>query len=130
MATYAALTNSHILTDIFEYFNSDDRRDVNDHLPAWARAARVCVAFHGPAIRLLWRKLDSVVPLLNLLRSSFTKVKDVDVGGVGIYVSNHLNSSPLREQLSVLSTLTYQAKLDVFDGYLECRSNSADDACH
>ncbi|KAM5540844.1 hypothetical protein V8D89_005488 [Ganoderma adspersum] len=43
MATYAALTNSVILTDIFEYFNSDDRRDsdVNDHLPAWARAARM-----------------------------------------------------------------------------------------
>ena len=39
MATYCTLTNSHILTGIFEYFNSDERRDVDDHLPAWARAA-------------------------------------------------------------------------------------------
>ncbi|PIL35139.1 hypothetical protein GSI_02928 [Ganoderma sinense ZZ0214-1] len=41
MASCAALTNPSILDRIFEYFDSDDRRDANDHLPAWARATRV-----------------------------------------------------------------------------------------
>ncbi len=81
MATSAALTNSDILSVIFEHFDSNDPRGVNDSIPpAWARAARVCVAFHEPAIRLLWRSLDSVVPLLNLLPSSFTRVREVATG--------------------------------------------------
>ena len=97
MATCAALTNSDILSLIFKHFDSNDPRE---DLPAWARAARVRVAFHEPAIRLLWRKLDSVIPLLSLLPTSFTRVKDVDetegrkAAYVGISISRSLDERP------------------------------------
>lgn len=41
--------------------------EVRHDRPALASSARCCRAFHEPAIDLLWRDLDSFVPLRNLL---------------------------------------------------------------
>ena len=75
MAICAALTNSDILSLIFKHFDSNDPRQDQ---PAWARAARVRVVFYEPVIRLIWRRLDSVIPLFSLLPSSFRRVKEAD----------------------------------------------------
>ncbi|KAM5540853.1 hypothetical protein V8D89_005497 [Ganoderma adspersum] len=80
MATSVALTNSDILSLVFEcitlppldflVYGAEARADL-------ARAAVVCVAFHEPATRLLWKDLTGLIPLLSLLPSSLTKVKAV-----------------------------------------------------
>ncbi|PIL35148.1 hypothetical protein GSI_02937 [Ganoderma sinense ZZ0214-1] len=78
MATSTALTNSDILSLIFECFILRPLEDVaysEETRAALARVARVCVAFHEPAVRLLWKDLTSFVALLRCLPSSLTRVK-------------------------------------------------------
>ena len=80
MATSAALTNSDILSLVSECITLPPLYSLVDSAEAradLARAALVCVAFHEPATRLLWKDLTGLVPLLNLLPSSLTKMTAV-----------------------------------------------------
>ncbi|TBU58078.1 hypothetical protein BD310DRAFT_927940, partial [Dichomitus squalens] len=72
MSPHPALEVSDVLTRIFEGVASIDALYGDHNLirkRTLASAARVCVAFHEPAMRLLWRNLDSLHPLLAPLTS-------------------------------------------------------------
>ena len=72
MSVHPALVTSDVLIHIFEGLLATDTQDENgDRIgrQTLARLARVCVAFHEPSMRLLWRHLDSLHPLLSLLTS-------------------------------------------------------------
>ena len=88
MSVHPALVTSDVLIHIFEELLATDTLDENGcriGSQTLARLARVCVAFHEPSMRLLWRHLDSLHPLLSLL-TSYVRVgwKDTEE----IYVSN------------------------------------------
>ena len=62
-----------------------------------ASLAVVCRDFHQPAVRILWRTLDTIFPLLELL-STFVKVRTMERGYGGsedLYVSNPSHSAVL-----------------------------------
>ena len=69
--TREALTNEDVLHLIFEHFDlhpgsktmAQTRKDL-------LSAAKICKAFSGPALDLLWRVLPSLLPLLLLLPSA------------------------------------------------------------
>ena len=59
--------------------------------------AVVCRDFHQPGVRFLWRTLDTIFPLLELL-STFVKVRTTERGYGGsedLYVSNPSHSEVL-----------------------------------
>ncbi|PIL23586.1 hypothetical protein GSI_14899 [Ganoderma sinense ZZ0214-1] len=63
LASVRVLTNADLLHGIFTFVpRASEKRD--SHL---ARCATVCRAFHEPTIRVLWRDLDSLLPLWHLL---------------------------------------------------------------
>ncbi len=60
------LGNDYILRRVFTTHHQDfavKRLNIDD----LARCARVCRAFSGPALRVLWRKLTSILPVWHLL---------------------------------------------------------------
>lgn len=82
--------NDDIISAIFEHFDVDETDDL--HLLVKRRAlacsARVCRLFFTPAIRVLWRRLEDLFPLLFLL-SAFIKVGESQSLG-DLYVSAYL----------------------------------------
>lgn len=97
MARLHALANIDIVDEIFQWFNYElvhgyslaattDYRTADyvwsagddvesERRRSLASAARVCKVFYEPALRVLWRQLESLVPFFSLL-SSFTKVRE------------------------------------------------------
>ncbi|KZT08376.1 uncharacterized protein LAESUDRAFT_748894 [Laetiporus sulphureus 93-53] len=78
MSPHRALHNHEIVFMIFEQFASHKghymlSQEKKPDRVALARAARVCKAFSDAALDVLWRRLDSIVPLLALF-SSFIRV--------------------------------------------------------
>ncbi|RPD56084.1 hypothetical protein L226DRAFT_571922 [Lentinus tigrinus ALCF2SS1-7] len=69
MATQAGHVQLHedILHAVFNQFDLD--LDNGEKRRTLARSARVCKAFHGPAIRVLWRRLEDIIPLFRILPS-------------------------------------------------------------
>ena len=87
MSAHPALEISDVLNYIFEKLTPADTLDEDGDRrgrQTLARLARVCVAFYEPAMRLLWRRLDSVHPLFSAL-TSYVKVDQYDTEK---YVSN------------------------------------------
>ncbi|KAH9947398.1 hypothetical protein B0H21DRAFT_891348 [Amylocystis lapponica] len=65
-----------VLREIFQWLSPGQRADADDQRPSKTssrmretlyRAALVCAAFQGPALDILWRDLDSVRPLSNIV---------------------------------------------------------------
>ena len=85
MSSHSVL-NQDVLFSICEFLDLEDlvdwEKDVKQE--TLARCARVCKAFYLPAIRVLWRRLYDLFPLLSLL-PSFKKIEPNH--GVEIYVS-------------------------------------------
>ncbi|KAI0328264.1 hypothetical protein GY45DRAFT_1015639 [Cubamyces sp. BRFM 1775] len=94
MAQQCALTNADILDEILEWFDyepthghpvvdtvsytgydtsEDDEAERRRNL---ANAARVCKAFHEPALRVLWRQLESLFPFFSLIGPSFAVAQE------------------------------------------------------
>ncbi|OBZ66647.1 hypothetical protein A0H81_13403 [Grifola frondosa] len=77
MASTAGLGNAEyhdILTEIFQYLDPclDVHSKVNgSHRQALARCARVCISLSDPALDILWKSLENLMPLLSLF-STFT----------------------------------------------------------
>ena len=81
LSTQQALSCADILDDIFEWLalpGSDTLWSTEGHTTSISSALRdirndlasaicVCRAFHEPAARILWRKLDGILPALKLL---------------------------------------------------------------
>ncbi|KAL6308271.1 hypothetical protein BKA93DRAFT_557843 [Sparassis latifolia] len=63
---HTALFNEDILREVAQHFRTSRREDVN----ALGRMALVCRAFSDPALDVLWRNLESLLPLLNILAIS------------------------------------------------------------
>ncbi|KAI0328281.1 hypothetical protein GY45DRAFT_1326547 [Cubamyces sp. BRFM 1775] len=71
------LTHGHPLVDLVSFIGYTPPPDVEAvRRRSLASAARVCKAFHDPAIRVLWRQLESLLPLFSLIGSSFAKVQE------------------------------------------------------
>ncbi|KAI0654049.1 hypothetical protein C8Q70DRAFT_543168 [Cubamyces menziesii] len=74
-STDRALTCVDILDEVFErVIRMDDAKADSDHRHhvgrrALAHCARVCKVFFKPAVRVLWARLDSVLPLFHTLPS-------------------------------------------------------------
>ncbi|TBU58073.1 hypothetical protein BD310DRAFT_927928 [Dichomitus squalens] len=85
MNMHSALTNFDIISLILRHSDVPDGYAPHVGQLSLARAARVCVAFYEPAIRLLWRCLSNIVPLLSLLPSSLMKVREDEEDKEGKY---------------------------------------------
>ena len=77
------MLNQDVLFPICEFLDLEDPVDLEKDVKreTLARCARVCKAFYLPAIRVLWRRLYDLFPLLFLL-PSFKKIEpnhDVEV---------------------------------------------------
>lgn len=94
MATHSALMNYDIISLILECFNDETREFDTVNQASLAAAARVCVAFHQPAMHQLWRELTSLAPLLNLLPSSLVKVGEGEEKFEGKYETYVSMSTP------------------------------------
>lgn len=55
---------SHILREVY---NDDEGLDLRRGIKDMARVSQVCKTFRDPALDFLWRNLDSLLPLLQLL---------------------------------------------------------------
>lgn len=82
-AQAVVLTNEDLLPIIFAFMDPEAFfNNIWDLEPTTRSnlfsAARTCKAFLNPAITLLWRKLESILPVLKLL-SAFVLVNDVYV---------------------------------------------------
>ena len=94
MATHHALANIDIVDEVFQWFDYElthgypleqtsdfvagesAGEDVEtERRRSLASAARTCKSFHEPALRVLWRQLESLIPFFSLL-PSFTKVQE------------------------------------------------------
>ncbi|OCH92360.1 hypothetical protein OBBRIDRAFT_717559, partial [Obba rivulosa] len=69
---HPALGVYDILCNIFEELAStasisNAYQDMIEIRRTLARAARVCKAFYEPALKILWKELNSLMPLLQLL---------------------------------------------------------------
>ncbi len=68
LASARVLTNADLLHGIFTFVPlASENRD--SYL---ARCATVCRTFHEPAIRVLWRNMDALLPLWHLFAPSNT----------------------------------------------------------
>ncbi|KAI0323759.1 hypothetical protein GY45DRAFT_531602 [Cubamyces sp. BRFM 1775] len=69
-------THGHSLVDTITHTGYDTSTDAETaRRRCLASAARVCKAFQEPALRILWRQLESLLPFFILL-PSFTKVQE------------------------------------------------------
>lgn len=74
------LLNEDILCTIYEHFDQSwDGINVSgkqeaENQEALARSARVCKAFYEPSVRVLWRRLEALFPLLCLI-PTFTQIR-------------------------------------------------------
>jgi hypothetical protein len=77
---HSVLTDPALLRAIFEHLiDAKDERDVVVHARSQLlRLATCCKAFSEPALDLLWRKMDDLLPLLKIL-PSFERVGDAYV---------------------------------------------------
>ncbi len=81
MSTRSSILSDDVLRMIFEQLELPPPASSTLRAPllpvesrrTLARSACVCKAFYGHAVRVLWRHLDDLIPLLQLL-SSFAKV--------------------------------------------------------
>ncbi|KAI0629867.1 hypothetical protein C8Q77DRAFT_272681 [Trametes polyzona] len=73
---HSALSNPAVLTRIFQHASSRSLKDSacrkNDTV---AKCARVCRPFREPALRVLWGRVPSVLPLLRLLVPCFGRIQ-------------------------------------------------------
>jgi len=56
---------THILGDVYNV--NDKGPNLREGVKDIARVSRVCKTFRDPALDLLWRNIDSLLPLLGLL---------------------------------------------------------------
>ena len=69
--------HGHPLMDLVTFKGYKSSRDVEVvRRRSLASASRVCKAFHEPALRVLWRQLESLMPLFSVIEPSFTKVQE------------------------------------------------------
>ncbi|KAI0631275.1 hypothetical protein C8Q77DRAFT_198334 [Trametes polyzona] len=82
MEAHPSFFMTDILDEVFEWFdssiysrafNADFRTSEGERLQALVRAATVCKSFNVAATHVLWRSLNSLYPILNLL-PSFRKI--------------------------------------------------------
>ncbi len=73
-STYRAMMCQEIVENVCEFLSSSSsledsyrRADDKGNKGALARLARTCKAFSDPALRVLWRRLDTIRNLLQLL---------------------------------------------------------------
>lgn len=59
---HPVLVSTYLLKEIFEHLEADDNN-------AYYNAVLVCRSFQNPAQDVLWRKLESIRPLLDLLHN-------------------------------------------------------------
>ena len=92
-----ALRLFEILLLIFEHVSppEDDSSEPNSARQTLAAAARVCKAFSEPALIVLWRRIDTLAPLVRLLAAAKLTERDAmadesdfeDLGRHGVLVS-------------------------------------------
>ncbi|KAH9902370.1 hypothetical protein C8Q73DRAFT_669951 [Cubamyces lactineus] len=71
------VTHGHPLVDLVSFTCYRAPRDAEvDRRRSLTSAARVCSAFHEPALRVLWRQLESLLPLFSLIGRFFAKVQE------------------------------------------------------
>lgn len=72
-APHPALQNQDILLAIFSHARARAEHEQVPH-DSVAKCARVCQAFHDPALQVLWERLSSILPLLRLLAPNFRNI--------------------------------------------------------
>ncbi|GBE88731.1 hypothetical protein SCP_1401360 [Sparassis crispa] len=76
MSPHRALESLDILEEIFQYYSPANMWEIENRRDL-ARAARVCRAFADPALNVLWRSLEDMLPALMLFPSfSISMVAD------------------------------------------------------
>ncbi|KAL6302549.1 hypothetical protein BKA93DRAFT_857721 [Sparassis latifolia] len=76
---HRALHNVDVLREIFCHFRLDDDFTIPSDDPKYlAQCACVCKAFSEHALDAPWSKLDKLLPLLNVLVTSFAPVEEND----------------------------------------------------
>jgi len=85
------LQDPELTRNLLEFINdtAGGRRSVS-------RIARTCKALSGPALNVLWKDLDSLIPLLGLM-------------------PNHLFKRPRRPGLGFVSLFSFRASLNLID---------------
>ena len=88
MGTRVDRLKEDILSAIFKCLDRQGLYDLDYRAKrrTLARSARVCKAFHRPAVCVLWRRLEDLIPLFKVL-PSFVKVESDGRGGE-VYVSD------------------------------------------
>lgn len=71
MSGHSALRIQEILLETFRHLIGPPGSDLNDPIPTDRKtllsAALACKAFSSPALDVLWRNMDSAIPLLKIL---------------------------------------------------------------